>query len=241
MKKSEIQLVLVVVGVLVGFLSWQFVYKNYDEKAKTLAAENETLQARVDQLEILNGRKSQYLQDMEEMKTESEAIIRRFPAGVRSEDVIMYINNMEFVDVNQVAVNSVSIGSSAEIPYEGITEVEGYTLQDEGIQMYQRQNSAAFMTTYSGLKSLLNYIYGIDTRKSVTSVNVSATEEGYLQGTLLIDFYYLNGTEYQYTETDIMGVPLGNDNFFGVRTGGGIWTAGGAESEEGVEGEAEEE
>lgn len=241
MKKSEIQLVLVVVGVLVGFLSWQFVYKNYDEKTKNLAAENETLQARVDQLEILNERKSQYIQDTEEMKTESDAIIHRFPAGVRAEDVIMYLNNMEFVDVNQVAVNSASIGSSAEIPYEGVTEMDGYTVQDEGIQMYQRQNSAAFMTTYNGLKSLLNYIYGIETRKSVTSVNVSVTDDGYLQGTLLIDFYYLTGTDYSYTETNIMGVPLGNDNFFGARTGGGIWTAGDADSEEGAEEAAEEE
>lgn len=240
MKKSEIQLVLVVVGVLVGFLSWQFVYKNYQARTETLAAENETLQARVDQLEILNGRKSQYLQDIEDMKTESDAIIHRFPAGVRAEDVIMYINNMEFVDANQVAVNSAAIGGSAEIPYEGITEIEGYTVQDEGIQMYQRQNSATFMTTYTGLKSLLNYIYGIETRKSVTSVNVSATDDGYLQGTLLLDFYYLTGTDYSYTETNIMGVPLGNDNFFGVRTGGAIWTEDNAETEEGAEEAAEE-
>lgn len=240
MKRSELQLLLVVIGVLAGFLSWQFVYKNYQERTETLAAENEVLQDRVNQLEILNGRRSQFIRDTEDMTAESAAIINRFPYGVRSEDVIMYLNNMELVDVNQVAVSSISMGAPAQIPYSGTTEVDGFTMEDEGISLYQMQNTASFTTTYSGLKSLINYIYGIETRKSITSVSVSATDAGYLQGSLLLDFYYLTGTDYSYTETNIMGVPLGNDNFFGVRTGGSIWTEENAEAEGEDAGEAEE-
>lgn len=246
MKKNEIQLLLIAIGLLLAFASWQFIYKSYTAKTKVIAEENETLQARVDQLEILNARKDQYIEETERMKTECTAIINKFPSGIYAEDMIMYLYNMELADINEVVVPAASMGTASQVPYSGSTEVSNYTLVDEGITMFKIQSTVTYETTYNGLKNLLEYIYGISTRKSVSSVNVTATADGFLNGTMLLDFYYLNGTEFPYVQTNIPGVSLGTSNLFGVRTGEATRFGGEGESEEdaeeaGGEGESETE
>ncbi|MCM1088519.1 MAG: hypothetical protein NC419_10200 [Muribaculaceae bacterium] len=246
MKRNEIQLLLIAIGVLLAFASWQFVYKTYEEKTEVIAAENETLQARVDQLEILNAKKPQYEADTQQMKDDCTAIINKFPSGVYAEDMIMYFNEMELVDMNDMVVPAVSMGTPSQVPYSGTLEVSSYTLVDDGITMDKIQSTLTYTTTYNGLKNLLDYIYGMSTRKSVSSVNVTATADGFLNGTMLVDFYYLDGTEFPYVQKDIMGVPLGTSNLFGVRTGETSSSGGGSgegseeAGEEGEEAEAEE-
>ncbi|MCM1144472.1 MAG: hypothetical protein NC318_02240 [Blautia sp.] len=246
MKRSELQLLLIAIGVLLAFASWQFVYKPFQEKTAVIEAENDTLQARVDQLELLNAKKPQYEADTEQMKADCTAIINKFPSGVYAEDIIMYFNEMELVDANDMVVPAASMGTPDRVPYNGVLEVSNYTLADDGITMDKIQSTLTYTTTYNGLKNLLSYIYGISTRKSVSSVNVTAAADGFLNGTVLVDFYYLNGTEFPYVQKDIMGVPLGTSNLFGVRTGETNSSGGGSEEgseeagEEGEEAEAEE-
>lgn len=239
MKRNEIQLLLIAIGVLLAFASWQFVYKNFEEKTAVIETENETLQARVDQLEILNAKKPQYEADTQQMKDDCTAIINKFPSGIYAEDMIMYFNEMELVDANDMVVPAVSMGTASQVPYTGVLEVNNYTLADDGITMDKIQSTLTYTTTYNGLKNLLDYIYGISTRKSVSSVNVTAASDGFLNGTMLVDFYYLNGTEFPYVQKDIMGVPLGNSNLFGVRNGE-TSPSGGGDSEEGSEEAGEE-
>lgn len=241
MKKSEIQLLLIVIGILVAVASWQLVYNNYQEKTEAVEAENETLSARLDQLEMLNAKQNEYIADTERMKEESDAIINRFPPGFRNEDIIMYLYNMELIDDNEVAISTISMAAENEIPYSGVLNVDTYTLEDDGIKMFTNTNTLTFTTTYNGLKNVISYIYGISTRKSVASVSVSATDDGFLQGSIAMNFYCLTGTEFPYVETNILGVPTGTSNFFGVRNGTRAdIVPEGEEGEEGAEGEAAE-
>ena len=238
MKKSEIQLLLAVIGVIFAVVSWQLVYNKYVEKTEQVEAENVSIKARLDQLEILNAQQAEYIAETERMKEESDAIISTYPPGFRNEDIIMYLYNMELIDANEVAISTVSMDAETEVPFSSILNVEGYNLQDDGIQMFTNSNTVTFTTTYNGLKNVINYIYGISTRKSVSTVNVSATDDGYLSGTLGISFYALTGTEFPYVETNIMGVPTGTSNFFGVRNGTLADIV--PEGEEGAEGEETE-
>lgn len=219
MKKNEVQLLLIVIGILSAILSWQLVYKNYVEKTKIVEEENIPIKERLDNLEILNAKQGEYIAETERMKEESAAIINTFPPGYRNEDIIMYLYNMELIKDNEVAISTISMAEGETIPYTGILNVDTYTLEDEGIRMFTNKNTMTFSTTYNGLKNILNYVYGISTRKSVSAVNVSATEDGYLAGTMDINFYCLLGTEFPYIETNILGVPTGTSNFFGVRNG----------------------
>ena len=94
--------------------------------------------------------------------------------------------------------------------------VGDYELEDDGIQMLKAEDNLSFATTYQGLKNTMAYIYNIPGRKSVCAVSLNASADGYLNGTMSLDMYYLSGTENQYTPAEIPFISLGKDNIFGV-------------------------
>lgn len=221
MKKNELQLLLAVLGILVVFASYWFAYRNFEAKAAEIETENEELQATVDRLELLEAKKPDYLASIELMKTTDDTIIHSFASGVDREDQIMYMYNMELVDANEVRVPAVSMSGAQEVPYSASTTTEeGYELVDDGIRMYRLETTLSILTTNNGLKHVLDYVYDIDNRKAISSVNLTVTNDGYLAGNMLVNFYYLSGTEVPYVAPNIQGVSTGTDNFFGVLNGG---------------------
>lgn len=228
MKKNEIMLLLVVFGILALVVSWQLIYKNNQTKTQEIEAENAELQQTVDRLEILNGKKPEYITAIEQMKTTDDRIIDSFASGVRVEDQVMYLYNMELVDANDVRVPNVSLEAAQIVPYEGtLATSEGYELHDDGIGMYRLGTTVGMTTTNNGLKNVLNYIYGMDSKKSVTGVALMTDVDGYLTGNMQLDFFYLTGTEVPYVEQNISGVSTGTTNIFGVLNGSAVQPVGG--------------
>lgn len=216
MKRKDVQLLLIVLGILLAVLSWQFIYNPNIEEADKITAENETLRATVNELEILDAKKDQYIADTETMWQECTEIKNRFPAGFLMEDEIMYLYNMENVSQNEVVVPNIGFGPQNEVPYSGSLTVGEYQLKDDGIKMFTAQDNITFTTTYTGLKNVIHYIYDIPGRKSISSVSLTSGTDGYLSGTMSVDFYALSGTEKLYSPLDIKGVPLGKANIFNV-------------------------
>ena len=218
-------------GILALVVSWQLIYKNNQAKTQEIEAQNEELQKTVDRLEILNGKKPEYVEATELMKASDDLIIDSFAAGVRIEDQVMYLYNMELVDANDVRVPSVSLQTAQLVPYAGtLTTEDGYELQDDGIGMYRLETTVGMTTTNNGLKNVLNYIYGMDSVKSVTGVTLTTGQDGYLTGTMKLDFFYLTGTDVPYVEQNISGVSTGTTNIFGVLNGSAV-QSGGTEGE----------
>lgn len=216
MKRKDVQLLLIVLGVLIAVISWQFVYTPNIDKAETLDTENTALRATVAELEALEANRAAYETETENMKNEAMDIIDRFPSDFMMEDEIMYLYNMENVAQNQVVIPNIGFGTQNEVPYAGNLTVGEYQLNDEGIRMMTAQNNITFTTTYTGLKNVVRYIYDMPGRKSVSSISISAGADGYLSGTMSVDFYSLSGTEKLYVPLDIIGVPAGKSNIFGV-------------------------
>lgn len=239
MKKSEVQLLLIVFGILILLASWQFVYKSNQTKAEELNTQNEELKKTVDRLEILNAKKPEYIAGIELMQAGGDLIIDSFASGVRIEDQVMYLYNMELVDANDVRVPNVSLQPAQVVPYAGtLTTEEGYELQDDGIGMYRLETTVGITTTNNGLKNVLNYIYGMDSRKSVSGVTLTTEPDGYLSGNMKLDFFYLTGTEAPYVEQNISGVSTGTNNIFGILNGSAV-QSGGGQGEEAGDAEAE--
>lgn len=237
MKKNEIMLLLIVFGILALLGTWQFIYKNNQTKAQEISAQNEELQKTVDRLEILNGKKPEYTAAIELMKAADDLIIDSFASGVRVEDQVMYLYNMELIDANDVRVPTVNLQAAQIVPYAGtLTTEEGYELQDEGIGMYRLETTVGITTTNNGLKNVLNYIYGMDSVKSVTGVTLTTGQDGYLTGNMKLDFFYLTGTDVPYVEQNISGVSTGTTNIFGVLNGSAVQSGDGQDQE--ADGEA---
>ncbi len=243
MKKNEIMLLLIVFGILALVLSWQLIYKSNTTKAQEINTQNEELQQTVDRLEILNGKKPEYAAAIELMKAADDLIIDSFASGVRVEDQVMYLYNMELVDANDARVPTVSLQAAELVPYAGtLTTEEGYELQDDGIGMYRLETTVGLTTTNNGLKNVLNYIYGMDSRKSVTGVTFTTGQDGYLTGNMKLDFFYLTGTDVPYVEQNISGVSTGTTNIFGVLNGSAVQSEGGQDQDtEGETADAEGE
>ncbi len=216
MNRKDVQLLILVLGILVAVLSWQFVYNPNQEKAEAINAENDTLRNTIAELEALDARKEQFIADTASMQQECAEIAEHFPAGFLLEDAVMYLYNMENVTQNQVVIPSIGFGQVTEVPYSGNTAVGEYVLVDEGIKLYTAQDNVSFTTTYTGLKNMVHYIYDMPGRKSLSSVNLSASSDGYLTGSMSVDFYCMTGTEKLYVPVDIPGVVLGKSNIFGV-------------------------
>lgn len=216
MNRKDIQLLILVLGILATVLSWQFVYNPNLEKAEEVNAENDTLRDTIAELEALDARKQQFIDDTASMQQECAEIAERFPSGFLLEDAVMYLYNMENVTQNQVVIPSIGFGQATEVPYSGNTAVGEYVLVDEGIKLYTAQDNVSFTTTYTGLKNMVHYIYDMPGRKSLSSVSLSASPDGYLTGSMSVDFYCMTGTEKLYVPIDIPGVVLGKSNIFGV-------------------------
>lgn len=220
MKKKELQMLLIVIGILVLFASYWFAFRNFEAKAEQIETENVELQAQVDKLEILEAKRPEYLESIDQMKAADTDIINAFASGVQREDQIMYLYNMELVDANDVKVPAVNMSAEQPVPYGGsLTTEDGYELADDGIGMNMLETTVTLTTTNNGLLNVLDYIYRLDTRKSITSVSLSVSNEGYLTGSMGLNFYYLTGTDKPYIDPDIQGVSMGTRNFFGVLNG----------------------
>ena len=216
MKKKDLQLLLIVAGILIAFCSYQFIFLKYQNKTETVEAENVTLQATVMELEELEAKQDQYRADTETMKNECNDVIQKFASGLIAEDEIMYTYNMEQVVQNDVAVSALTVGEAAQIQYSGSLTAGEYELRDEGISLYDSASNLSFTTSYNGLKSLIQYIYSMPGRKSVNSISLSPSADGYLTGSMTLDYYCLMGTEKAYIPLDIPSVILGKDNIFGM-------------------------
>lgn len=219
MKKNDKYVLLAVLGVIIAFCAYRFVYSSNMEKVEEVKLACETLQLEVDKLEELEANKETYIADTENMRMNCDAIIAEFPGGLLTEDEIMYYNNMELDKLNQVAVPVISMEVPTEYPYVGETVVGEYELVDDGILMYDAVTGIDFETTYNGLKNVIMHIYEEPGRKAIKEVNLAVTEDGYLAGTMKTDFYYLKGTSLLYSPTNIPPLPLGVDNIFGALEG----------------------
>ena len=89
-KKSEIQLLIAVIGVLIAVCTYFLVYSSFNEKSDALEAQNVTLSSQVATLEILDQRKADYIEATGKMQSYITNFENRFPADILPEDSIIH-------------------------------------------------------------------------------------------------------------------------------------------------------
>ena len=237
-KKSEIQLLIAVIGVLIAVCTYFLVYSKFNEKSDALEAENATLSSQVATLEILDQRKADYIAATEKMQSYITNFENRFPADILPEDSIMMVKTLE--DYTRTEVANIAFGSEAEVVYTPAADAATATadataatdttatdaaaaspVSTDGTayadtHMYEVPLSISISCTYDDFKGLVRYIYNQQERESIQGVSISYNEtDGMLAGNMTMNTYYLLGTDKVYSSPYIPDMQMGVDTIFG--------------------------
>lgn len=213
MKKKNINLLLILLGVVILLVGYLMVYRPTVEKTDAVNQEREALMPELHTLQDYYSHLDQYYDGIEESQRIIKEETERYAADVRNEDLIMYAMDAEArtgILVNTIRFN----GMRQLLSYPTVNE-EGKTT--EGNTRYVWQNGMSFECDmdYDQMKALIDFINLSDPRYSLEALKISfASDTGILSGTADINGYFINGSDYTYEETRIPGIAIGNNNLF---------------------------
>ena len=114
-KKSEIQLLIAVIGILIAVCTYFLVYAKFNEKSDALESQNASLASQVATLQALDERKADYIAATDKMRNYITSFENRYPADILPEDSIMMIKTLE--DMTRTTVASIAFGEGSEVVY----------------------------------------------------------------------------------------------------------------------------
>lgn len=233
-KKSDINILIMLIGVLLAVAAYFFVYTSFKEKTAELEGQNASLETEVAELQKLVDNKEFYLEETARMNDEMVAVIAKYPSDVRTEDEIMY--TVELENVYSIWVNSLQAGdkemiqvaTDAQQPQQDVvTEdapVEADGSQDsvtatggyqDTVFLYNSPFTINFKVTYRSMKDIVSAIIGSDERMNITNLSLAYdAETGCLAGSMNANMFTMSGTDAVYEELNIPGVSTGTADFF---------------------------
>lgn len=210
---SAVLLVIVFIGVAF-FLG----YRNLEDAASRMEAENSELESRIASLEQYYITEEQNQKDTETMTKAIADIFSEYPGDARFEDGIYEAFNLHGASQNSLEFQSIGFSypeSVKEITAEVVTaaNIEGYT--DE-INFYHFDVDYKGSLTYEGLKSMVREIAEGDYNLAIGRMSYEITENGLISGDAILSFYSVDGAGCDYTEPPVSVYDIGLENLFGV-------------------------
>lgn len=203
-------------GVAIAVATWFLFAASMKEKTDALKLENEGLKAKKEEYEAVNSQRDVYEQGIVDLTTEREELLAAYPSAMTREDEIMYWANLERANSDQLVMTDISMQPWQEVFAPGYEE--GYGTEDEvktQLHLYKAPVSYSYMATYDGIKGMVNHIYAQADKKGVQQMDISFDETtGNLEGSIVMNMYYMVGTEKEYTPVSIPNVPTGLTNVF---------------------------
>lgn len=220
--KRDQGLLLIVLGLVVVLAAYFGVYKNFSAKADAASAEDESLQPRLQQLEDYYSNLPVYQSGIEEISDAVSKEIDGFPSDVRSEDMIVYgdelekklgvtIDSMNFTTPELVSQFSVptkdDAGNTVLVPYAALS-----TQMDVSVKM-----------SYDQMLNFIEYIYKKSTHTTLDNISVNYdSSTGVLIGSASMVKYFMSDSDYEYEATKLPKTEQGVSNPFGtLKTGTG--------------------
>ena len=228
-KKSDINLLIMLIGVLLAVVAYFIVYQQYTEKTASIEADNAVLEEEVRGLQELADNKDFYISETARMETEIADIMSRYPSEVRTEDQVMYTVKLE--NEHSIWVNSLSVEDTQLVQVAAPTAApaadsvveegaEGDAVQASGalsdtVFLYTSPFSISYKTTYRSAKDIIASIVTSDERMNISNISLAYdAETGCLSGTMDATMFTMSGTDAMYEELNVPGVPTGTADFF---------------------------
>lgn len=236
LKKSDVNILIILLGFLIPVGVYFFVYNNFTEKTAALNGQNAVLQTEVDYLQDLADHKQEYIDETENMQVSIAEIKTHFPAEYKPEDDILYVVGLENDYGTKVPSMTMGLSSMIEVaapeapmpeaaPVETDIEsldaevavAEGDTVDAPApqISLFTTPVAVTMQSSYRSLKDIIYKLNNDPNRKSIDAITaVFDTETGQLAVSLAYSAYSLTGTETTYQEPVVNGIFYGTNDIF---------------------------
>ncbi len=215
MKKSDLNLLLALAGVIVFAALYFGVHGDMSMQADTLQRQIDPLEDRLAELQAHYDKLPEYEEGIENLSAFSDSQLEFYPTMVLEEDFLIWSLNWE----NNVGheIFDVSFGNT-----EQIMEFPLYVMNENSRELvdayaYKDNISVSGTMTYEQLKSSLDYIYNTELRTSLDTLNVSYdSSTGQLAGNYEITKYSVMHPYAEYEPVAMPQTALGISELFGT-------------------------
>ena len=229
MKKSDVQILLVILGIAILVLGYLFGFQKEKEKLQDAEDTNSALRAQLYELQEKAKMKDQLLAETDEYNKMFDQELTKYPADLNQETAVAFMKGVE----EQLEYKHMAIGFSQ--PAEFYTLGQG-TSTSTAVAVDDSATSDAYICTntsygityqgsYEGLKQYLDYIATYKYFMNISSITMvrsedETTKEDLYAGTVTLNAYAISGPD-RTPEQPNVDVPNGVSNIF---TGGGSVT-----------------
>ncbi|NLO08995.1 MAG: hypothetical protein GX129_03895 [Clostridiales bacterium] len=209
--QKQLKLILILVTLILVVCSYFFGYQKFSSKAEKLEKENKILINNRIELQQKSMNKDTLIDETNEMKEKIDLMLDEFPAGLTQEKIIMFIYNLANntgMEISALHLNELELF----YPVSGPEVVD-----TDGLMGHNTKVTISYSSTYEGLKKWVDYIHNYEERMNIPSFSAAFNHTtGKLSGTMIIDLYALSGTNKEFVDPIIEGLPIGTDNIFGA-------------------------
>lgn len=235
---NQKRLIFILSGVLVFLLTFILLFQRNMEKVTKLKTENITLSGKVDLLSNLQIRVNEMKKTTEQKQQEIEKYTQEYPCKITQQKVIsklyymmtdsgmdltsikpgaeqIFFKDGQFLELSQEESSNTTEAQNTEISeVEKNPEVKVPLNQMVGkVTSYEVGVSG----TRKQILKAFDWISENPEQMSLSAVSLSFdTSTGKLTGTIMVNFYCLNGNGVPYEEPDISSIVLGNEDVFGT-------------------------
>lgn len=211
-RDKKIIVILLIAAVIA--LPYVFLIKPTGEKQAALEGEIATLQSRYDALCALNEQREFYLEEIERLTTEREKLIESYAPGIRQENIIMFLREIELTF--PMDMSAIGFG------YNMVTPISAETVDAEGnvigaVDAIKNQTTITYKCDYETIKKFLDFTLTNEYRMVVSSVTISYDPgTGKVGGAIILDQFAITGDGRVLPPADIPAMEHGNESIFGT-------------------------
>ncbi len=211
-KDRDVKILLLLLIVAIVVLPYVFFIKPTNEKIDGLTAEIQTLSERQAYLQALDQNRDYYLKSIEVLNSARDELIANYPGGIKQENTIVFLRNLELT--NPLSMLVISFGDVASIPVAD-AYVDQNGEEHEALTALAQTNTINFTSTYEEMKSMLAYFNNYEERMVVSAISMDKKETGLLEGTFVVNQYAVLGTGKELAPAKIPAVEHGVVDVFG--------------------------
>lgn len=208
------KLIVIIIIAIVIAGPYLLLIKPYNEKQATLETEIVTLQERYDYLSSLNEQREFYLSEIERFKTEREVVIGEYAEGIRQENTMMFLRNVELSFPLQMS--TISFTGNVVTPIAaGTTDENGNVTGD--LNGVSTSTIVSYTCDYEVMKTFLKYIEDYKERMVVSALEMTYDDTiGKVVGSFVIEQYAFTGEGRELAPAVIPSMEHGNESIFGT-------------------------